>query len=173
MEYGKYMGGFSKLIRQQRQACSALLASYHFSPNEMVVLVCLAAQPERDTASDICAARGLSRSLVCRSVESLTKRGYLSLQVDAHDHRCVHLHLTPAALPVVVSLQRQRRRFVQRLLSGISAQELAVFDRIFTRMLHNVGDCEEGGELLDRQPAREYDETDHDRLRPLGKGDTT
>ena len=172
MEYGKYLSGFSRMIRQQRQACSALLSSYHFSPNEMEVLVYLAAQPEKDTASDICAARGLSRSLLCRSVESLTRRGFLSPQVDPHDHRCVHLQLTPAAFPMVIRLQRQRKRFVQRLLTGISEQELAVFDRIFTHMLHNVADSEEGAEDMEKQPAREYERSDSRRL-PLEKGDET
>ena len=73
---------------------------------------------------------------------------------------------------MVIRLQRQRKRFVQRLLTGISEQELAVFDRIFTHMLHNVADSEEGAEDMEKQPAREYERSDSRRL-PLEKGDET
>ena len=88
---------------------------YGLTRNEIDVLLFLANNPGLDTASDIVSLRGLSKSHVCKSVDDLTRRGYLAGRVDDRDRRRVHLRLLPDAAPAVRAAQAAQRRFFQNL----------------------------------------------------------
>ncbi len=73
--------------------------AYGLTKNEVDVLLFLANNAPYDTAKDIVELRGLSKSQVCKSVDGLSARGFLSACHDEKDRRCIHLSLTSATLP--------------------------------------------------------------------------
>ena len=75
--------------------CRDVELAYGLTRNEIDVLLFLANNPGCDTARDIVELRGLSKSHVCKSVDALTRRGWLAGAQDARDRRCVRLRLLP------------------------------------------------------------------------------
>ena len=63
------------------------------SQNEIEVLLFLA-HKKCDTAREITQFRGISRSLVSKSVDLLMKKGYLEAKQDEKDRRVIHLLLS-------------------------------------------------------------------------------
>lgn len=114
------------------------VASYRFTPSEIDVLMFLANNAPLDTARDVSRFKGVSKSLVCRAVESLTARGLLKAEVDRNDRRCVHLRLTEEASPAVERLRACRAEFEARLLDGISAEERAAVEATNAKIAENM-----------------------------------
>ncbi len=132
-----YIIGFTKLIKNHKRACAEALAAYSFSPGETDVLMFLTNNPYYDTAKDISEFKGISKSLVCRSVDSLVKKGYLNVETDTKDRRCIHLKLNSKAIPAAEVLQKQRADYIKQLFSGISEEEIQLFESVLSRMLAN------------------------------------
>ena len=129
---------FGWILKKYRQSCDAGMEEYHFSPNEMDVLLYLSNNPTYNTARDICQRRGLSKSLVCRSVDSLTRSGYLSLESDRQDKRRIRLKLEERAEPVLERLQETTRQFHQALCKGIAPDDLEIFEKVLGKMAKNA-----------------------------------
>ena len=110
---------------------------FGLAPNEVDVLAFLSNGKE-DTAGDICRVQGHSKSLVCRSVEGLTRKGYLVQRTDEVDRRVVHLLLTEEAKLVTDRIQAQKAAFRRTLYDGIPEQETAVFFRVLNQMAENA-----------------------------------
>lgn len=106
--------------------------------NELDVLLFLANNPGYDTARDITELRGLTKSHVCQSVESLTARGYLSGAQDRRDRRLVHLHVLPPALPVIEAARASQARFMEVLYRGVTEEERAAAEQFFAKIENNV-----------------------------------
>ena len=54
------------------------------------------------------------------------------------DRRRIHLHPTPAAAPIMVSLEDVRVQFQNEVFSGFSPHDLEVLDRINRRIAENT-----------------------------------
>lgn len=109
-----------------------------FTRNELDVLLFLANHPGLDTARDISELRGLTKSHVCKSVESLVERGFLAGRQDRQDRRLVHLSLLPPAQPVVEAAQAAQGRFTEVLYRDVTDEERAVLERILEKIEKNV-----------------------------------
>ena len=92
--YARYREAYSKY-------CCRAIIKEPFSPNEMNLLIFLSNNPHMDTAKVLTVTLGVSKSLVCRSVDSLMQKGYLRGEVDPRDHRITHLILTEKAAPII------------------------------------------------------------------------
>ena len=118
--------------------CRDVELAYGLTRNEIDVLLFLANNPGCDTARDIVELRGLSKSHVCKSVDALTRRGWLAGAQDARDRRCVRLRLLPPAAPAVEAARRAQRALVERLYAGVTQEERQVLARVLARMTENV-----------------------------------
>ena len=106
--------------------------------NEVAVLLCLWNNPGYDTASDIVNYRMISKSHVCKAVDSLTERGYLSGRQEAADRRKVHLKIEPPAEKVVRRLAVVQMQFISGLFDGVTEEEQALFEKILDKMGQNM-----------------------------------
>lgn len=84
------------------------LSSYQ---NEIDILLFLANNQPYDTSRDIVEYRALSKSHVCKSVDSLLRKGYLKGEQDQRDRRLIHLKLQPEAMPAVREAQQMQQDF--------------------------------------------------------------
>ena len=88
------------------------------SQNEIEVLLFLA-HKKCDTAREITQFRGISRSLVSKSVDLLMKKGYLEAKQDEKDRRVIHLLLLPKAEKTIEKLNIIRREFMSKLCEAL------------------------------------------------------
>ena len=82
------------LTDQYRSILQDLGRHHDLSENEMLVLVHLASNPDACTQKKLQATNlHLSVSSICRMVESLRRKGYLTTRMDENDRRSWIIHL--------------------------------------------------------------------------------
>lgn len=118
--------------------CAQAVQEEDLSQNEMDVILFLCKYETVDTAKEIAKYRCMSKSLVCKSVESLTNRGFLEVVQDKEDRRFQHLKLSQRGKAVVQKLQEAREVFLEALQQGIGAEEMEIFLRVLSKIRNNA-----------------------------------
>lgn len=106
--------------------------------NEIDVLLFLKNHPQVDTAAGVASYCALSRSLVCKSVETLLKENYLIAKTDEQDRRYLHLKLTDKAAGTLIWLDEKNKEFWEKLLKDISGEERSFLLLILKKMRMNL-----------------------------------
>ena len=125
----EYIIKFLFIAKAIKNKNRSVISSYKLSPNEIDLLVALD-MGLYDTAKEIADNLEISKSLVCRSVDSLTKKGYIDTQKDEKDKRVTHLILREEAKPIVDTLKENRKKTTEDLLRGIDEEELKIFSKV-------------------------------------------
>lgn len=128
----------NSIVKDIKRINRQTISSYKLSPNEIDILVFLDIQNELDTASDIVEAFEISKSLVCRSVDSLIKRKYIDTFKDDKDKRITHLKLRDEAKPIVTTLRSNRDKIIKDLVKGISDDDIRTFNYVLNKMRFNL-----------------------------------
>lgn len=111
--------------------------------NEMDILLFLINNPELDRAADIVSRRGIAKSHVSQSVNSLAGKGLLLCSGDSRDRRTVRLKLTEAALPAAREGQEIQRAFLARIHRGITGEERELLRKVVLMVRSNLDIMEE------------------------------
>ena len=133
----EYIIKFLFIAKAIKNKNRSVISSYKLSPNEIDLLVALD-MGVYDTAKEIADNFEISKSLVCRSVDSLTKKGYIDTQKDEKDKRVSHLILREEAKPIVDALKENRKKTTEDLLRGIDEEELKIFSKVLDQMKNNM-----------------------------------
>ena len=133
----EYIIKFLFIAKAIKNKNRSVISSYKLSPNEIDLLVALD-MVLYDTAKEIADNFEISKSLVCRSVDSLTKKGYIDTQKDEKDKRVTHLILREEAKPIVDTLKENRKKTTEDLLRGIDEEELKIFSKVLDQMKNNM-----------------------------------
>lgn len=120
--------------QQMGQVCTA----WNLTMSEVEVLLFLHENPAADRSTDIVTYQAATKSQVSMSVNHLEELGFLTKLADAVDRRIVHLRLTQQAADVVNAAVRQYNRFSERILAGVTEEELAVFWEISRKINENI-----------------------------------
>lgn len=128
----------NSIVKDIKRINRQTISSYKLSPNEIDILVFLDIQNELDTASDIVEAFEISKSLVCRSVDSLIKRKYIDTVKDDKDKRITHLKLRDEAKPIVTTLRSNRDKIIKDLVKDISDDDIRTFNYVLNKMRFNL-----------------------------------
>ena len=128
-------------------ACNAISSLYRsilrdlgqanqLSENEMLVLVHLASYPEANTQKKLQGTNlDLSLSSICRMVESLRQKEYLSTALDMNDRRSWILHLEERGEVLTDAFFQRLGQQVDEIIADIPG-----FDaKLFVSMLSKVG----------------------------------
>lgn len=110
-EYRPFIGLCWKLAKIYDQYLNEAAKQYELTRNEKDVLLFLHNNTAMNTASEIVKYRSISKSLVAKSVASLTKKEYLIQQTDLEDSRFTHLVVTAAAKDALAELKEAQTRF--------------------------------------------------------------
>lgn len=135
----KYLSVFYDMMRKYQESCKESLGDYSFTPNETSMMIYMLGHPEVDTAKEIAVNLGISQSLICRSVDSLTRKGFLTTEKDRKDRRVNHLTLHIPDEELKKTLSRMQGDFLERMTEGVTEEDLAVFQRVVDKMAENVG----------------------------------
>ena len=133
----EYIIKFLFIAKAIKNKNRSVISSYKLSPNEIDLLVALD-MGVYDTAKEIADNFEISKSLVCRSVDSLTKKGYIDTQKDEKDKRVTQLILREEAKPIVDTLKENRKKTTEDLLRGIDEEELKIFSKVLNQMKNNM-----------------------------------
>ena len=133
----EYIIKFLFIAKAIKNKNRSVISSYKLSPNEIDLLVALD-MGVYDTAKEIADNFEISKSLVCRSVDSLSKKGYIDTKKDEKDKRVSHLILREEAKPIVDTLKENRKKTTEDLLRGIDEEELKIFSKVLDQMKNNM-----------------------------------
>ena len=133
----EYIIKFLFIAKAIKNKNRSVISSYKLSPNEIDLLVALD-MGVYDTANEIADNFEISKSLVCRSVDSLSKKGYIGTKKDEKDKRVSHLILREEAKPIVDALKENRKKTTEDLLLGIDKEELKIFSKVLNQMKDNM-----------------------------------
>lgn len=133
----EYIIKFIFIAKAIKNKNRSVISSYKLSPNEIDLLVALD-MGVYDTAKEIADNFEISKSLVCRSVDSLSKKGYIDTKKDEKDKRVSHLILREEAKPIVDALKENRKKTTEDLLLGIDKEELKIFSKVLNQMKDNM-----------------------------------
>ena len=133
----EYIIKFLFIAKAIKNKNRSVISSYKLSPNEIDLLVALD-MGVYDTAKEIADNFEISKSLVCRSVDSLSKKGYIDTKKDEKDKRISHLILREEAKPIVDALKENRKKTTEDLLLGIDKEELKIFSKVLNQMKDNM-----------------------------------
>ena len=135
----RYLSVFSDMMKKYQESCRSSLDGYRFTPNDTAMMIYMLKHPEIDTAKDIARNLGISQSLICRSVDSLTRKGLIDVVKDSEDRRVNHLTLNIKEKSLKNTLLSMDPDFEKQMTEGVAADDLAVFQRVISRMAANVG----------------------------------
>ena len=135
----RYLSVFSDMMKKYQESCRSSLDGYRFTPNETAMMIYMLKHPEIDTAKDIARDLGISQSLICRSVDSLTRKGLIDVVKDSEDRRVNHLTLNIKEKSLKNTLLSMDPDFEKQMTEGVAADDLVVFQRVISRMAANVG----------------------------------
>ena len=111
---------------------------YGLTANERDVLLFLHNNRGYDTAADIVKYRSISKSLVSKPVERLTRRGFLETLQAVEDRWQVHLRIAPEAAAAVDRLAQLQRHFFEMLGQGLTEAERGILHQALQKMGDNV-----------------------------------
>lgn len=114
-------------------------------PMAVDILMFIANNPENSTASDICQFRGLKSGIVSVHVDRLVNEGLLVRQSVPGDRRKTRLVCTDAAGAIIERGRDIQKRFAQKLVAGLSEEDIAVFRACLAAMGDNIEDIRKNG----------------------------
>ena len=112
-----------------------LLERTHLTMREVHVLLFLTNNPGYDTARDITALRGLSKSQVSQAVDLLAANGLLQRTPDLQDRRVVHLAITSLGAPLARECQIIQERCSRQVLSALRPEQQRQLRALLDRLL--------------------------------------
>ena len=131
---------FSKLLdvtKFFRTYCYQSVTDLGFSMGEIDVLLALGQHPECNTVKAISETVHLSKGMISQAVESLRQKQFLTVGTDEHDRRQVLITLTGMAQPILERLREAYTAFVEKIVSGISPEQLKACLGIVTQVYTN------------------------------------
>ena len=78
---------FSVIRKVYAKTFTQLFGNEDLSPNEINILLFLSNNPSIDTSKQLVYFLDVSKGLICRSIDSLVKKGYVISEPDIKDRR--------------------------------------------------------------------------------------
>lgn len=130
--------GIELLKRLYDHSIEPICAKYDMTRMELDVLLFLANNPDKDTASDLVDVRRLSKSHVSAAVANLAERGLIERAYRDGNRKTAHLAPTPSAAPLIADGRGAQQRFLSILCAGVSPTEMEAMGKITEHVLINL-----------------------------------
>lgn len=135
--YTRLLQFFQQYTKYCNHQFLPLLTRTGITMREVHVLLFLANNPDYDTARDITALRGISKSQVSQAVDLLAAEGFLTRTPDRADRRIIHLAISSEGWPLAKACQDIQEFCGQQLLTGLSEEETESLKALFDTVLDN------------------------------------
>lgn len=110
----------------------------NYAPSEIDILIFLSNNPSINTSKELGVCLGISKSLVCRSVDALMDRGLLEMNEDQRDKRIQRLTITQQAYPLITVIKDCKQEFAKKILTGISQKEMDMVEKTMEKINQNI-----------------------------------
>lgn len=117
----------AKVDGAYKAVCRPALEEFGLPQTSFDIIMFLANHPEHYTARQVSRMRNLKPNVVSIHVEKLVQEGFLTRQGVEEDRRKVRLNLTEKAGPVVERGKQLQRSFYEKLIKGLSENEMESF----------------------------------------------
>ncbi len=137
---------FDTMARAQKgyaRLMEPICKKWDLTRNELDVMLFLTNNPDYDRAVDIVTMRGLSKSHVSLSINSLESRRFLTREEDPADRRTVHLKLTDRAREITDNGRMVQKRFFSYLHQGVTQEQIALMVDFAKKVSKNIQNIEE------------------------------
>jgi len=111
---------------------------YELSQTDLMIILCLANNPQLDTATDIIKLRKLTKSAVSMSVRTLQDKGLITGEHLNGNHRSIHLRVCDSALPIIEEGRAAQEKYFAILLSDFTDEDKQHFKSYFERITANI-----------------------------------
>ena len=129
------LGVFSQIRKVYVGELDMVFREENFSPNEINVLIFLANNPSINTGGRLCVCLGVPKGLVCRSIESLRRRGLLDIRDDREDKRVQRVFLSEAAEPLIQRIREAKDRLDGEILGDIPKEEIRQMEETMEKIV--------------------------------------
>jgi len=123
-----------------RAYCYRSVVEQGFSLNEIDVLISLKQHPEKNTVKGISETMHLSKGMISQAVESLRKKKMVTVNQSKEDRRSVLIHLSHISQPVLDKVKEASASFVDRIVSGVSSEQLKELSNTVSQISKNKDD---------------------------------
>lgn len=137
MEHTEYFGLMGRAKKQYCRCLEPVSKKWALTQNELNVLLFLYNNPQYDRAADIVVCRGISKSHVSLSVNSLEGRGLLRRFVS-DDRRTAHLELTEQGRTIAQEGREAQLSYFTELYRGITPEEFDLWRKITQKVCENI-----------------------------------
>jgi len=128
----------SIIVKKYNDFAKSKLDGYNFTPNEISTMIYLLEDNDIDTAKGISTKYGVTQSLICRSVDSLTKKGIISVNTDSDDRRVNHLEINLSDRKLLDILTNLNSMYIEKMFEGIDPQDAETFRRVLGQIGKNL-----------------------------------
>ncbi|MBO5650352.1 MAG: MarR family transcriptional regulator [Selenomonas sp.] len=126
-----------RTARKIHQFMTKALADYDITPEQWVVLQ-IVSKEKNLSQQDLSARLEKDKNSTKALVDRLIKKELLTRQKDDNDKRFYKLQATAAGVQLTKKLAELDYDFMQEAESGLTAEELASFTRILTRLEEKI-----------------------------------
>lgn len=127
-----------KLMEAYHVVLAPLCKQFVLPPLALDILLFIANHPGNATAKDVCNVRGLKSGIVSVHIERLESEGLVERTTSQKDRRRLILATTPKADEIVKQGREVQRSFAMQLLSGVSKEQLEIWETIIKTIDANV-----------------------------------
>lgn len=123
-----------------------LCDKYNMTQAEMVVLLFLANNPQKNTATDIVEKRRMTKSSVSMAARELQEKGLIIGEYVDGNHRSIHLKICDNALNIIEDGKKAQKKFFDVLTRDFTEAERAAFKDYIIRVTSNIRNYNESAE---------------------------
>lgn len=134
----------SQMIRKAySKSLEDTLERHELSQNEGRVLLFLYHQ-KMNTAKEISNHQTISKSLISKSIDSLSKRRLIDIVEDHEDKRINRLFLSTRSKEILDELILDEKNFYKVIAKNLTNEEIQVMDQVLKKLHQNVTDILNG-----------------------------
>ena len=141
----KIFGNANRFIEAYHTVLQPICKKTGLPPMAVDILMFVANNPQNGTARDICRCRGLKSGIVSVHVDRLVNEGLLLRKTVPGDRRKTQLVCTDTAGDIIKKGRELQKSFAERLLIGLSDEDIAVFRNCLAVIGENIEKIRKSG----------------------------
>ena len=111
---------------------------YNLTTNEIIILLYLNSNIEKNTAKDIVEETMVVKSHVSKSVDSLVNKKLLTRVPDIENKKIIHLELEKKAKRIITDLEKTEDNLKSIMLKGIPENHIKILEESFQKIRENI-----------------------------------
>lgn len=116
---------------------------FGLSGSEALILYIVYLNPKLKNSCNIVKRHGYSKAYVSNAMQSLAKKGYISLITDTTDKRFQKVSILPKSQAILKKLEEEHNRIKKVITKNISKEENEEFLKVINKIIDNIKKEEE------------------------------